>query len=207
MKKGMIIIVATWLVYLMISTISWSQVVEKPTHHPGEWWEISIKTENAGERDPFYQLDGEYRIEVVKTGMKCLYKDAGKWTKSCEEAEVIILNTFLGLGEERYLRFPIAVADKWKYSFTDSEGRKFTGESVVAQFDKITVAGRTLDAYRLKRQSEWISRGDRHQGTISVDYSYAPECKCIPSLKLESGGHSWGAALMEIKLTTFKITK
>ena len=119
MKTQITIIASAWLLFAWSFMIE-AQVVQKPAFQPGEWWELAIKTENATEREPFYQLDGEYRIEAVVAGFICTYKDAGKWTDNCGEAKGIILNALLGIGEEKYLSFPTAEGNRWKYSFSDS---------------------------------------------------------------------------------------
>jgi len=203
-KRAMIIIGTTWLVFIGFA-ILWAEVVQKPTRHPGDWWEVAVKTENLGGSERFYKLDGEYRVEVVGGGLKCLYKDGRKWTDNCGDGKAIILDALLGIGKEKYLSFPIAVGSRWKYSFTDSEGHVFSGEAVVAQPEKVGVAGKTFTAFRIERDGQY--RGGHRGGPESVLYWYAPACKCIPIVKLKSGAHSWGEALMEIKLTNFEIRK
>ena len=142
---------------------------------------------------------------MLGDGLKCLYKDAGKWTDDCGDGKAIILYALLGIGKEKYLSFPIADGNKWKFSFTDSEGHDFKGEAVVAQPEEVGVARKTFEAFRIERESEY--RGGHGGGPETVLYWYAPACKCIPSIKLESGGHSWGEALMEMKITNYKVAE
>ena len=204
MKIRMTVIASACLLFVWSFTIE-AQVVQKPAFQPGDWWELTIKTTDATHHEPFYQLDGEYRIEAVDAGFKCTYKDAGKWTDNCGEAKGIILNALLGIGEEKYLNFPMTAGNKWKYSFPDSEGRDFSGESALVKSEKITVAAKKFDAYRIKRKGSWTSMSGHHSGPVSVLYWYALGCKCIPKLKLQSSGHSYGSALMEMKITNYKV--
>ena len=188
-----------FLIVFGIGTVS-ADVANKPTHKSGEWWELSIKTNNIDHGD-FTGLDGEYRIEATADGFKCLYRDVGKWTDNCGDAKEVILNVVLGVGKDKYLRFPISVGKKWKFSSEGHSGRH-GGESQVNQIEKIAVAGKELASYRIEHLGEW--RGRRHSGSQSVLYWYAPACKCIPKLKIESEGDTWGSELVEVKLTRFK---
>ena len=201
MKRPITLLVVTLLASLLISSITSAQVAERPTLQLGEWWELSIRTNNV-EHGPFIQLDGEYRFEVVQDGIKCLYKDGGKWTDNCGEAKEIVLETLLGTGNYKYLDFPLSVGKRWKYS-----GWYSAGVSVITQTETITVAGNTLPAYRIKREGEWRSRRGRHSGPVDVLYWYAPACKCIPKFTHKSQGHAAGKEIIEINLINYRTTK
>ena len=195
MRSAMIVIAAISLVFIDI-VIHGAEVLQKPTRHPGDWWEVRIKTENTLRNvERFYRLDGEYRIEVLGDGLKCLYKEAGKWTDDCDNGKGVILDALLGIGKEKYLSFPIAVGSRWKFSFTDFRRHCYAGEAVVSQREKVSVAGKTFEAFRIERESEY--RGKACSGSthlVTILYWYAPACKCIPSVKLKSGGHDWGGS-------------
>ncbi len=61
MRSAMILIAAISLVFIDI-VIHGAEVLQKPTRHPGDWWEVRIKTENTLRNvERFYRLDGEYR--------------------------------------------------------------------------------------------------------------------------------------------------
>ncbi len=181
-----------FLIVFGIGTVS-ADIANKPTHKPGEWWELSIKTKNILS-GWFYGLDGEYRIEVVQDGFKCLYKEAGKWTDNCGEAREPVLETIIGVGDHKYLEFPISVGKRWKFSF-----RRHSGEAVITQAETIRAAGKTLRAYRIERE------GSGYHLTESTLYWYAPDCKCISKFKHETTGHTWGSDLVEIHLTKFEL--
>jgi len=177
-----------------IATV-WSEVVEKPSHKSGDWWEISIKTKDVFWEE-FYGLDGEYRIEVVQDGFKCLYKEAGKWTDDCGEAKKTVLEVLFGIGKRKFLEFPISVGKRWEYSF-----RRHSGEAVITQAETIKAAGKTLRAYRIERE------GSGPHSSESTLYWYTPDCKCISKFKHETSGQSHGSTLVEIQLTNFAVKK
>jgi len=193
MKRGMKMIAVAWLLFVGITAVR-AEVVEKPIRKLGDWWEIKIKTEEVV-ADIFYGLDGEYRIEVVQGGFKCLYKDAEKWTDDCGEAKKTVLEALFGVGERKFLDFPISVGKRWKFSF-----RRHSGEAVITQAETIRAAGKTLRAYRIEREG-WGGHPE------STTYWYAPDCKCISKFKHETTGHTWGSSLVEIQLTNFEVKK
>ena len=183
-----------FLIVFGIGTVS-ADVANKPTYKPGEWWELSIKTKNILS-GWFYGLDGEYRIEVVQDGFKCLYKEAREWTDDCGEAKKAVLEALFGVGERKHLDFPISVGKRWKFSY----GRH-SGEAVITQAETITAAGKTLRAYRIERKGRGV------HGPESTIYWYAPDCECISKFKHETTRHAHGSDLVEIQLTNFAVKK
>ena len=170
------------------------QEAPAPDYRIGEFWQFDIKESRASSTSR--ALKGIYQASFTGKTFKISEADV-KESFDRTHAQAGRLLAMFGQGNYyggQYLKFPLAVGQKWELNYTDQPTGARRKELLhvyaeVPGIEEVTTPAGTFRTFKLVRTI--VRGGERRTNT----FYYSPETKCIVEAKYEFGD---GTATIEL---------
>ena len=205
MQRHIISPVIIVLTLTLTGIIYGDEDIKMPVAIEGERWEFKASTKQSSSSTTD-RLNGNYEVLYLK-GQLAAYElvDGQKVGVGSQSKELLERMIAFGQDEQQYLKFPIAVGNKWTANYPvrspgTRETRRRSAEFKVEEKAQTKTPAGNFQTVRIK--------GSNYGGAYPQqwDYFYSPDCKCIVKFYYDSAVGGVGGKV-DVELTKFNSPK